>query len=241
MFNQARSLLIIVILLLLALVAVQVAAPASEARATAIAMEATATYIASIPTATPTPTLTPTVTPTPTMTPTPTATATPTATPTPTPLPTPPLPELASNGKAVYVDQNLQMVFVYENGELIRTMPASTGRATENTFTPAKTGRIGYYVGTFTSFGTTQDEGWYLFRADGGILIHGAPYTIVNGEKVYQELDALGNYPASHGCIRLSPEDAEWFTQWGPEGAYFEINELPQRFWDMERAAAGGG
>ena len=36
--------------------------------------------------------------------------------------------------------------------------------------------------------------------------------------QVYQDLDALGTYPASRGCIRLNPDDASWFTQWNPEG-----------------------
>ncbi|NPV09604.1 MAG: L,D-transpeptidase [Anaerolineae bacterium] len=237
--TQSRSPLLVVLLLLPALIAVQVTAGASESRAVAVAMEATATAVASIPTSTPTPPPTATVAPTATATATPSATPTHTVTPSPTPLPTPTLPEAALSGKAVYIDQELQTVFVFEDGKLIRTMPASTGRATEHTYTPARQGRIGHYVGTFSSFGTTQDEGWYLFKADGGILIHGAPYLVEDGVKVYQDLEALGNYPTSHGCIRLSPEDAEWFTRWGPQGAYFEVNELPERFWELERAGGG--
>ena len=130
-------------------------------------------------------------------------------------------------GKLVIIDQALQTMSVYEDGVLVRTMPISSGKPTESTYTPAWQGRIGRYVGTFTSFGTTQDNGWYLFDSDGAILIHGAPYVIENGQKVYQELDLLGKYPASHGCIRLSPADAAWFTQWGPEGAYCVITSPP--------------
>jgi lipoprotein-anchoring transpeptidase ErfK/SrfK len=40
----------------------------------------------------------------------------------------------------------------------------------------------------------------------------------VNGAKVYEDLEAIGSYPASHGCIRLRPEDARWFTEWRPQG-----------------------
>jgi len=130
-------------------------------------------------------------------------------------------------------------MFVYQDGELIRVIPISTGKARQDSYTPAWEGRIGHYVGTFTSFGTTQDEGWYLFMAEGGILIHGAPYLVEGGVKVYQELDALGAYPASHGCIRISPEDARWFTAWGPQGAYCVINELPKRFWEIQEQGAG--
>lgn len=237
--NQTKPIVVIGALLLIALVAVQVTAGATESEAQTLALDATATAVALIPTPTATPTATstpaPTVAPTSTTTPTPALTATATA----TPLPTPAMAAEAMNGKAVFIDQSLQAMFVYEDGMLIRTLPVSTGKARSDSFTPAWEGRIGHYVGTFSSFGTTQDEGWYLFMAEGGILIHGAPYLVENGVKVYQELDALGMYPASHGCIRLSPEDAQWFTAWGPQGAQCVINELPQHFWDIQEQGAG--
>ena len=64
------------------------------------------------------------------------------------------------------------------------------------------------------------DEGWWLFkRAGGNFLIHGLPYTLdTQGVKHYKGMDDLGASPASNGCIRLSPEDAHWFTQWNPAG-----------------------
>jgi len=237
--TQIRPAVLIAALLIAALVAVQAAAGASESQAQAQAMAATATTVALTPTATPTSAATPTPTPSATATDGPTATATPTSTPAPTPLPTPALPEEAEDGKSVYIDQNLQAMFVYENGKLVRVMPVSTGRAGKDTYTPAWEGTIGHYVGTFSSFGTTQDEGWFLFMGEGGILIHGAPYLVENGVKVYQDLELLGVYPASHGCIRLSPDDAKWFTNWGPQGAHCVINELPQRFWEQEAHGAG--
>ncbi len=237
--TQTRSIFVIAALLMAALLAVQVAAGATESQAQALAMDATATAIALIPTPTATPTATATVAPTATPTGTPSPTPAPTATATATPLPTPELKEQAQVGKAVFIDQDLQTMFVYQDGELVRIIPVSTGKARQDSFTPAWEGRVGHYVGTFTSFGTTQDEGWYLFMAEGGILIHGAPYLVEDGVKVYQELDALGVYPASHGCIRLSPEDAEWFTAWNPQGAHCVINELPKRFWDLQEQGAG--
>lgn len=237
--TQTRPIALLAALLMAALVAVQAAAGASETQTQALAMAATTTAVAAIPT----PTATATATATPVPTATPTATPVPTATlipaPTRTPLPTPELEETAQTGKAVYIDQDLQAMFIYQDGELIRVLPVSTGRARRDTFTPAWEGRIGHYVGTFTAFGTVQDEGWFLFMAEGGILIHGAPYLVEGGVKVYQELDALGVYPASHGCIRLSPADAKWFTNWGPQGAYCVVSELPQRFWELQETGAG--
>ena len=187
------------------------------------------------PTATATPTVTPTVTATPTVTPTttatptvtPTMTATPTVTATPTPPPTStPGPE-AYYPRLILVDQDEQWVYVYENGEQIHSIPCSTGKEGEETYTPAWEGEVGYYVGTFFSFGVYADEAWYLFDHYGGMLIHGAPYTMEDGEKVYQELDALGVRPMSHGCIRLPPEDAGWLTEWNPEGAHMIITPPP--------------
>lgn len=184
------------------------------------------------PTQRPTFTATPTVTATPTSVPTATSTPRPTATAASQDIPVPPTASRASASeqttKAVIIDQATQMMYVYEDDILIRTIPVSTGIPADGTYTPAWEGRVGHYVGTFSSFGTTQDEGWYLFQSDGGILIHGNPYNLVNGVKVYVEMEALGHYPASHGCIRLSPEDALWFTQWDPEGAYCQITAMPE-------------
>ncbi|MBC7263048.1 MAG: L,D-transpeptidase family protein [Chloroflexi bacterium] len=142
----------------------------------------------------------------------PTSTASPTLSPTPYP-------------KSVIVNQDEQQMYIYENGVQVRVLPCSTGLPdNEETRTPAWEGTVGKYWGTFSSFGTTQDEGWFLFKHHGSILIHGAPYTLdEDGNKVYQDLDALGVRPISHGCIRLHPDDARWFTQWGPEGAHIVI------------------
>ena len=149
--------------------------------------------------------------------------------PTATPMPTITLtarPE-ALHRRLVQVDQSEQMVYVYENGQEIRRMPCSTGRRGEETYTPAWEGEVGKYVGTFFGFGVYADEGWYLFDHYGGMLIHGAPYLVEDGAKVYQDLDALGVRPTSHGCIRLVPDDAVWFTEWEPRGAHMIISPPP--------------
>ncbi len=104
------------------------------------------------------------------------------------------------------------------DGQSLRRLPVSTGDESRGYRTPAWYGLIGDYWGTFHSAGVYADEGWYLHEDNGANLIHGAPYTLVNGQKVYEEMDAIGSYPASHGCVRLRPEDARWFTQWRPQG-----------------------
>ena len=120
--------------------------------------------------------------------------------------------------RALMIDQNTQTMSVYENGRKIRTIPVSTGKPIMDHFTPTWIGRVGPLYGTFFSFGTYADNGWQLFKAGGNILIHGAPYVFVNGKKVYQDLDSLGHYPSSHGCIRVHPSDADWLTAWNLEG-----------------------
>lgn len=133
----------------------------------------------------------------------------------------PPLPPVSS-GKAIVVDQTAQMLYAYEDGVLIRAMPVSTG--VQMYYTPAFSGYVGYYVGTLYSEGLWADNAWYITKARGNIYIHSVPYTFSEtGEKIFQGLEFLGVSPSSHGCIRLHPDDAQWLTDWNPEGAFILI------------------
>jgi lipoprotein-anchoring transpeptidase ErfK/SrfK len=161
----------------------------------------------------------------PTATPQPTATAAPTAAPPATAEPlTPYLIEVVKrygmdmSRRFVVVDLASQTLTVWDPGQRPRIMPVSTGDETRGYRTLAWYGLVGDYWGTFQSSGVYADEGWYLFHDAGHILIHGTPYRLVDGTKVYEDMDALGAYPASKGCIRLAPEDAVWFTEWNPKG-----------------------
>jgi hypothetical protein len=122
-------------------------------------------------------------------------------------------------------------MFVFDHGKLVRDIPCSTGLPEKDKLTPAWTGKIGHYVGTFFAFEVYADDAWYLFDSDGGILIHSLPYTLKNGYKVYQDRDALGVRPASHGCVRISPEDAIWFVSWKPEGVPITISDPHLEHW----------
>lgn len=148
----------------------------------------------------------------------------------PTPDPDIPLsaPPPSLEGKAIVVDQSLQVMALFEDGVEIRRMLVSTGRPTYTTYTLPWNGYVGEYVGTFLSYtGGKADNAWFLYQASGAIMIHGSPYYEIDGVKEYYELDALGNYPASAGCIRLHPDDAQWFTDWGPLNAAIRITEWP--------------
>jgi len=148
-------------------------------------------------------------------------------------------------GRYILIDQATQTMHVFEGGREIKTFPVSTGIPGSQTQTPEWSGVVGRYVGTFKSFGTYQDHGWYLFEQGGSILLHGAPYTLdESGRKVYLELDALGQRPSSHGCIRLAPEDAVWLTEWNPQGVAVTITawpfDQPERESDYDRGKGVG-
>lgn len=134
----------------------------------------------------------------------------------------------------IVIAQDQQRLLVYERGALLKSLPISTGLPDRRqTSTPAWAGPVGDYWGTFSSFGTTQDDGYWLFtdylpdgRWNGDILIHGAPYLLGPGGAKQYDLSGIGVAPISHGCIRLLPEDMAWFRAWDPRGVAVEIRPL---------------
>ena len=118
----------------------------------------------------------------------------------------------------IVVDLASQTMIAWAPGQPARIMPVSTGDESRGYRTLAWYGLVGGYWGTFEASGVYADEGWYLFEDAGHILIHSTPYQLIDGLKVYEQVDALGAYPASKGCIRLTPADAKWFTDWNPQG-----------------------
>ena len=171
--------------------------------------------------------------PKPTLVPEPTAV--PTAVPAPVVRPAPtavvqPQPQSSyvvqppSQGKFILIDQDQQTLFLFEDGgEVQRYLISSGVPGSRLTNTPQWTGHISHYVGTFFAYGGYADNAWYLFQDLGDILIHSAPYIYVDGRKVYQDLDKLGQAPSSHGCIRMSPEAIEQLGFWGLQGALVHI------------------
>ena len=143
-----------------------------------------------------------------------------------TPLPTPTRPLDAMDNRFILVNQDAQMMQIFENGTEIKRIPVSTGRPVTNAFTPAWQGSVGDDWGSGTFRGTTlfSDYMWFLFPgAKGSILIHSVPYRRDGDRKDYDRLDALGVEPVSNGCVRISPEDAAWLKTWNPVGASIEI------------------
>jgi len=140
-------------------------------------------------------------------------------------LPTP----LQQSKRALYVDQLYQTMFVYENGQIIRSIPVSTGLPTRTTLTKSWLGTVGVDKGAGrVYYGYTVDYKWQLYKdLYGNILIHSVPYTTSNQSRYYDQPEALGVRPTSHGCIRVGETDAAWLKGWNPTGAAIYISPSP--------------
>ena len=109
-----------------------------------------------------------------------------------------------------------QRVYVYapdgndEYTDLVRTMKCSTSRKA----TPTPTG-------TFTETG--PGARWHFFKKfncwaqyayyiEGDIMFHSVLYNQKNGKVTQSSVNHLGSR-ASHGCVRLSVEDAKWIWE----------------------------
>jgi lipoprotein-anchoring transpeptidase ErfK/SrfK len=147
----------------------------------------------------------------------------------------------------IVISQDQQRLLIFDGAILRRAMPISTGWPGQRpTITPPWQGRVGRYWGTFASFGTVQDDGYWLFtdylpdgRWNGDILLHGAPYTLgPDGAKVY-DLSGIGVAPVSHGCIRLLPGDIAWIRAWDPQGVPIEIQPFSDPKQTLTRILAG--
>lgn len=125
---------------------------------------------------------------------------------------------LDSVAKLIAVSRRVQAFGLYEHGRLVRWGPTSTGK--KSTPTPE-----GLYHTNWKSKEThsTVDETWVMkwyFNLDNmeGISMH--------------EYDLPG-YPASHSCVRLLADDAEWIYHWAdqwqltPDRSHVAVNGTP--------------
>jgi len=118
--------------------------------------------------------------------------------------------------KTVLISQRVQAFGLYENGELIKWGPVSTGK--NSTKTPNGLNYGNYKAKRKIS---TVDESWVL------------PYyfNFMNFEGVGVHQYALPGYPASHGCVRLYMDDAkyifDWANMWDVEGSEIARNGTP--------------
>ena len=153
---------------------------------------------------------------TPISTPTPTPTPTPTATPTPSTKPVLSQKLPISTEYAVLVDIDDQRVYVYDKQQIIRTMVCSTGIEKPETETHIGKFKIQERAKWFFSK-TYKQGGKFWVGYDGDFLFHSVP-AYEDKTTIPEEAAKLGT-PASHGCIRLSEIDAEWFYNKIPKGS----------------------
>lgn len=128
-------------------------------------------------------------------------------------------------------------MYVYERARLIRTIPVSTGVPVTNMFTPSWAGQVGaeWSGGPIGREGFYTDYMWYLFDGpEGSILIHSLPYKKEGETKTYDQPEALGVRPASHGCVRISLEDAAWLQTWNPTDVSISITRWTGSISDAE-------
>lgn len=109
-------------------------------------------------------------------------------------------------------DDNTKTVVIKKGDEVIRTMPTSFGKP--GTTTPNGIYMIGdrvdrivmdsstYGVPSGSADGYRTPVDWAVQMSYSGIYLHGAPWSIW----------AQGNTNTSHGCLNLSPEDAQWLV-----------------------------
>lgn len=122
------------------------------------------------------------------------------------------------------VDDSDKTMTIYQNGEVIKTMPVSLGRDGGRWSTPNGVYQIGDQYDRLTmdsnTFGYSEAEGGYITDVDyatqmsySGIYIHSAPWASW----------AFGNTNQSHGCINVSPADAKWVYENFKRGDIVEV------------------
>ncbi|WP_405498463.1 Ig-like domain-containing protein [Nocardia sp. NBC_00511] len=130
-------------------------------------------------------------------------------------------------------DDNTKQVEVYENGNLIRTMPTSMGRGGSEviagkTFTfwtqpgvytvmdkanPVIMDSSSYGLPINSRLGYKEAIGWATRISTDGIYLHQLDTTVW----------AQGNTDTSHGCLNLNQTNAEWFFNFAQPGDVVEV------------------
>ena len=121
-----------------------------------------------------------------------------------------------------------QRVYAYgldannEYTDLVRTMKCSTGR--KGTPTPTGTFRESTGPGARWHYFKKFDC-WaqYAFYIEGDIMFHSVLYGSMGGSVTRSSVNNLGSR-ASHGCVRLSVEDAKWIWTNCPRNTTVEVS-----------------
>jgi lipoprotein-anchoring transpeptidase ErfK/SrfK len=140
-------------------------------------------------------------------------------------------------------DDTTKQVQVFQNGTLVRTMPTSMGMGGSKVIN-GKTLTFWTQSGTMTvldqanpvlmdseTYGLPHAAGgykeevfWSTRITTDGVYLHAAPWSIW----------AQGNTNTSHGCLNLSPANAEWFYKFSQVGDVVQVKNTggsPLQVW----------
>lgn len=121
------------------------------------------------------------------------------------------------------VDDASKTLTIRRNGEVIKTMPTSMGKDS----TPTNNGvyiigdRYQHLIMDSSTYGVPSNSpngyrlevDWATQMSYSGIYVHSAPWSV----------GAQGNANTSHGCLNVSPENAQWFYNNTKRGDVVEV------------------
>ncbi len=120
-------------------------------------------------------------------------------------------------------DDATKMLTVRRNGQVVKTMPISMGK--NSTPTPNGTYTIGdryrelimdsstYGVPSNSPEGYRLEVDWATQMSYSGVYVHSAPWSV----------GSQGSENVSHGCLNVSPENAQWFYNNTKRGDVVEV------------------
>lgn len=125
----------------------------------------------------------------------------------------------STTANIIYVNLPLCKVYIYKNvkkkAALVRTMPCAPGRRMTSTVKGLfKSQRVAVWVHDVKYNCYLK----YVTRITGGYLFHAQP---MNSKG--QVISRVMGVPASHGCVRLYPYDAQYIYQDVPSGSTIYI------------------
>jgi N-acetylmuramoyl-L-alanine amidase len=144
----------------------------------------------------------------------------------------------------VEVDIGHQVLYLIEDQEVAAIMPVSTGRGRGTVgctndgcsanVTPRTSrweeGSTFYYQHRYTRGWSPREGAWSIYK---GIFYRGQHGEWNYGIHGYRDVP---NYPASHGCIRLTVWDMDYLRPWAEPGVYAEDARveigMPIHVWD---------
>ena len=120
-------------------------------------------------------------------------------------------------------DDATKTVTVRVNGEVVKTMPTSMGKDSTPTANGIYivAGRFKHIIMDSSTYGVPvnspngyrTDVQWATQISYSGVFVHSAPWSI----------GAQGNTNTSHGCLNVSPSNAQWFYDHSKAGDVVEV------------------